>query len=156
MNILSRIWPWSKIQRLEKEVENQRFYHSKTSDFAAQCLAYIDHLEPDVQHFRFQGKLFCMGVDYCKRGYPCAESAHEYQSGGIGVMNLYIICDKNNAVMSIDSVPIFGEHVSIPAIFNEEEDALAVLFKIESLKLTDVPHMVHKITGGFTAVREML
>ncbi len=65
MNILSRIWPWSKIQRLEEEVENQRFYHSKTSDFAAQCLAYIDHLEPGVQHFRFNGRLYCMGVDYC-------------------------------------------------------------------------------------------
>ena len=70
-------------------------------------------------------------------------------------MSLFVICDAKNNLMQIDSVPVLGRLCSIPAIFNKEEDALATLFTIEKLKLTDVPHMVQKLANGFSAVREM-
>jgi len=55
--------------------------------------------------------------------------------------------------MRIDGISVLGLKVSIPAIFFEEQDALNFLFAVESRRLTDVPHVVHKISGELTAAR---
>jgi hypothetical protein len=68
-------------------------------------------------------------------------------------MNLFIICDESNCIMRIDGVPMFGRKVSIPAIFFEEDEALDILFTIERLRLTNIPHSVHKVDGRFMAER---
>lgn len=56
--ILKRIWPWSKIARLEAELELER-------EFSASCMFYLDEIEPNVKHIRLAGKLYMMGIDTC-------------------------------------------------------------------------------------------
>lgn len=65
MTIFNRIWPWSRIAKLETELEAERQRHDRTDEFASACLAYIDQIEPGVQHIRLSNKLYCMGVDHC-------------------------------------------------------------------------------------------
>jgi hypothetical protein len=67
--------------------------------------------------------------------------------------NLYLICDGENQVMSISGIKMFGVECRIPAIFFEEEQALGVLFNLEEANVTDVPQVVRKISGGFTAIQ---
>lgn len=50
------IWPWSKIQRLEKDL-------ARTEKFASACLGYIDKLEPDAHHVRMSGSLWIIRRD---------------------------------------------------------------------------------------------
>ena len=57
MTILNHIWPWSKIRRLERELEAE-------SEFSSACLTYLDSADPGTQHVRFNNELHCVGVDY--------------------------------------------------------------------------------------------
>jgi hypothetical protein len=65
--------------------------------------------------------------------------------------HLYVICDAENRLMSIDGITMFGVRCTIPAIFFGEEQALQVLFNMEEADLTERPHAVRKISDSFTA-----
>lgn len=57
MNLLKRIWPWSKIARLEKYLANE-------SRKVKMTLAYLDQLYPECKHSIFDGKLYIWHVDH--------------------------------------------------------------------------------------------
>lgn len=63
---------------------------------------------------------------------------------------IYIICDERNRVMSLDGIKMYGLRVSIPAMFNNEDDALNILFEVEKLNPGLPPHRVSKMAGTFT------
>jgi hypothetical protein len=66
--------------------------------------------------------------------------------------NLYLICDESNTLVRIGGIKMFGVKCTIPAIFMEEEQALAVLFELEEANLLeDKRHAVRKIDGSFTS-----
>lgn len=65
---------------------------------------------------------------------------------------LYLIRDDRCRVMHIDGLQMFGVKTSIPAIFFSEQEALDVLFAIESSGTTTVPHTVSKVEDSFEAV----
>ena len=65
MKILDHIWPWSRIRHLERQVDQTSSWGQAAFNFGDSCLAYLDKVEPGVQHLRFNQNLYCMGVDYC-------------------------------------------------------------------------------------------
>ena len=58
---------------------------------------------------------------------------------------MFIICDKDLKVMSIDGIPIFGVKCTIPAIFFSEDQALEVLFNVEDAGVLKEKHTVRKL-----------
>lgn len=65
---------------------------------------------------------------------------------------LFLICDKDNNIATISGIVMFGIKVDMPAIFENEEGALGVLFELEeSGLLKDIPHVVRKIDSKFSS-----
>lgn len=63
----------------------------------------------------------------------------------------FIICDDQCRVMTLSGVRMWGKTVSLPAIFMAEQDALDVLFAIESSVPDMPPHRVMRVAPNFTA-----
>lgn len=56
MNLLNRIWPWSKIARLEDELVAERYS-------VRMLLAFLDRAEPGVRHVIFNHRFYSVTVD---------------------------------------------------------------------------------------------
>lgn len=67
---------------------------------------------------------------------------------------LYVIRDSYNKIMHIAGITIFGVKTTIPAVFFSEQDALDILFSIESYELTNVIHTVSKVKDSFMEIME--
>jgi hypothetical protein len=66
--------------------------------------------------------------------------------------NLFLICDKDNNIATISGIVMFGIKVDMPAIFENKEGALGILFELEeSGLLKDIPHVVSKIDSKFSS-----
>ena len=70
MTILNHIWPWSRIAKLEAELEAERQRHDRTDEFASSCLAYLNRAEGDafgIKFIRFNDELYILDADSVKR-----------------------------------------------------------------------------------------
>lgn len=53
----------------------------------------------------------------------------------------YVICDGDRNVITFKGVQIFGKEVTVPGIFQEESDALEVLYMLEKTGLRGDNHI---------------
>ena len=53
MNIFKHIWPWSELERLRRQCHDHW-------EFGEACLFYLDFIEPQNKHLRFNDQLFLM------------------------------------------------------------------------------------------------
>ena len=60
---------------------------------------------------------------------------------------MYIIVNKDNGILNIGDVPLFGKKVTMMACFLTEEDALNTLYEIEKAGITD--HRIENFGADF-------
>lgn len=65
---------------------------------------------------------------------------------------MFVICDANKNLVTLEGVALFGKRVKLMAVFREEQDALDVLFAIEDCGALK-GHTVENIGSGFVVSR---
>jgi hypothetical protein len=58
-SLLSRIWPWKELLRLQRQC------HAHW-EFGESCVAYLNHIDKQYHHIRFNDRLYFVGVDQMK------------------------------------------------------------------------------------------
>ncbi len=68
-------------------------------------------------------------------------------------LDIFIICDADRNVCSFQSVIVMGKSVTVPGIFAKEEDALEVLYVLDSLGIRKENH-IERISAHLMPVDE--
>lgn len=61
---------------------------------------------------------------------------------------MYVIADENGAIVNLTNVPLFGEKVTLMACFHDEDDALKILYQLQT-GLGLQGHHVHSLGASF-------
>ena len=64
---------------------------------------------------------------------------------------IYLICDAEERLLSFKGIPMFDREVNLLAIFDNEADALEVLYNLEVRNLLPLPHKVVRVQPHFSA-----